>query len=662
MKDSIVTETARSTFLWGIDQGKTPALRPVSQWVEDKIILPGGPFEGERYSHSRHPASRLWFDAIDSGRWNRNAATGPTQNGKTLMFYVLPILYHLFEIQETVGIGIPTMDMANDKWEQDFLPAIEATPKLASLLPSRGEGSRGGQVKRSITFQNGVSLRFFTFGGSDKSVSGYTARVIAITETDGADELNSTSRETDRIKQIEARTRAFGRTGKRVYLECTASIESGRIWQEITNGTDSRIIRPCQYCELWVTPEREHLTGWQDAKSSEEAADKAYFICPLCEHEWDEQDRINGWSDVKLLHSGQEITPKGRVVGKVKKTQTLGFRWSAIDNPFTTIADLGAEEWDAKNSANRENAEREMRQFVWAIPAESDELDLDQLDFEELQNRTGKYKRGIVPENALGVVVGVDTNKAYLHWQAHAVLPNETLVIEHGVQHTECKDIGMLKGLVKAALNLKSYFDSGYNQGSKKVVPSIVIIDSGFAGHTNAIYSFCDLANQHLGKAVYRPSKGYGIDQPRMTVYRVANSKDVKYAGNQYHIQKVRRAKKLIGVELIHIDSDFWKTQLHDGLSIGQGNDGAVVLYEPSDPHEHDEYIGHIMAERKKEIFVPGRGIAVKWFPVAKHNHQLDAGYEALVAGDILRRGVKLSFSPSKNPKYKRPTLEEMRA
>lgn len=92
---------------WALTMATAPVVRTCSQWVEDEIILPNGPFSGERYRHARHPASRLWFAEIDSGRWTRFAATAPTQNGKSLMCYVAPVLYHLFEIGETVIVGLP---------------------------------------------------------------------------------------------------------------------------------------------------------------------------------------------------------------------------------------------------------------------------------------------------------------------------------------------------------------------------------------------------------------------------------------------------------------------------------------------------------------------------------------------------------------------------
>jgi hypothetical protein len=127
----------------------------------------------------------------------------------------------------------------------------------------QGGGSRGGRVE-SIQFLNGATLKFMSGGGSDNSRAGFTSRVVVVTETDGMDESGGTSREADKITQLEARTRAYGHR-KHIYLECTASTEEGRTWREYQQGTASRIVLCCPHCGDWVSPEREHLVGWKEA-------------------------------------------------------------------------------------------------------------------------------------------------------------------------------------------------------------------------------------------------------------------------------------------------------------------------------------------------------------------------------------------------------------
>ena len=650
---SILLKNAR----WILSQSVAPTVRTMGQWAEEAIVLPNGPFSGERYRHYRHPVSQLFFDAIDSGNWSRVASTGPTQNGKTLMCYVIPVLYHLFEVGETVIVGLPTMDMANDKWSEDFLPVIEAS-EYHDLLPLKGEGSRGGMVKRSIKFRNGATLRFMTAGGNDKKRAGFTSRVLAVTETDGMDESSESSREADKIEQLEGRTRAFGRTGKRVYLECTVSIERGRIWQEVKNGTDSRIVRPCPHCKSWVSPERDNLHGWREAQSSEEASDLSFFACPDCGEGWTEQDRMDSAKQVKLVHKGQEITPDGTITGTVARTQTLGFRWSAIDNLFVTAGDLGAEEWLAAKSVDLENAEKKMRQFIWVMPYESVEIELTPLSADDVTSRRGSTKRGILPPECIGIGVGVDTGKRALHWVAMAVCQNGSItIIEYGVQKVEADSLGVHRGLVKAYGDLKQYIENGW-QGMS---PSQVWIDSGYHEHTDAVYAFSLEASDGMkrGTERYRPSKGEG-EGARMSRYSEPKAKnnEVLYIGRQYDIRRPKRNGKIIpGVQLVHINADYWKSAFHQALVMEPGTEGSITLYDSADTFEHTEFAAHTTAEKQVEKFFPARGAVITWERVSRQNHWFDASYQATAACDFILRETQ--STPKMNP-HERPTAAQL--
>lgn len=631
---------------WFLDQCRAPVVRSIAQWTEDELILPSGPYKGERYRHRRHPASRLWFEALDAGHWNRFSASGPTQNGKTLMCYVAPILYHLFELQETVVVGLPTMAMAQDKWTEDLLPAIEAS-RFANLLPTSGEGSRGGQVKRAIRFRNDVTLRFMAAGGSDKQRAGYTSRVLAITETDGMDEPGETSREADAIEQLEGRTRAYGNS-KRVYLECTASIEKGRIWQEITNGTNSRIHRPCPYCGHYVAPEREHLVGWQDAESELEAADKSHWICPDCAHAWTDDERHAIAGQAVLVHRGQKVLANGQVVGDLPPTKTLGFRWSAIDNPFASVADLGAEEWKAQRAADAESAEKKQRQFVWCLPYDPPEVELTPLTAEQVQQRAVALKKGIVPEDCVGITIGIDTGKRILHWEAKAQRSTGGVaVIEYGSLPVESDKLGTIKALVLAFVDLQQYFLAGWRSTAGRLwTPAQVWIDSGYHEHREAVYEFCRQANKGLkaGTEIYRPAKGFGEGQKQMTRYVAPKAKtaDVRYIGREYHLTWQRPAKLL----LVHVNADHWKSEFHQRLAMPPDEPTAITLYQAASSAEHLEYSRHITAERQIEKWLPGRGTVLVWERVERANHYLDAGYLATAAAHFVQ---SQSMKPAKS-------------
>src|SRR5438309_2289203 len=85
----------RADLLWFLSRSRPRRLRSMRQFAEQELVLPSGPFAGRRFRCNRQPYSALWFDEVDSGRWSRCVATGPTQSGKTLTCFIVPLLYHL---------------------------------------------------------------------------------------------------------------------------------------------------------------------------------------------------------------------------------------------------------------------------------------------------------------------------------------------------------------------------------------------------------------------------------------------------------------------------------------------------------------------------------------------------------------------------------------
>lgn len=616
------------------------------EWAEQEIIVPNGPYAGEPFSADLVPWAGLYLDEIDSGRWSRVAGTGCTQAGKTFIQHVIPVLYHLFELRETVVLGVPDMLMGGDKWREDLLPVIQASPNLREQLPTRGAGSKGGKVQ-AVQFRNGATLRFMTGGGSDAGRKGFTSRVLAVTEVEELAVAGGTSSEADKLTQLEGRLRAFARLGSREYLESTPTVPTGRIWQEIENGTASRIARPCPHCPAWVTPEREHLVGWQDAADEHEAKDNAAWSCPTCSALWTEAEQLAANRRAVLVHRGQTVTPDGRVEGPLPRTDTFGFRFSAIDNYFVTAGTLGAELWRAARAVDQDNAERYLAQQVFALPWEGADVELTVLDPEAVGRRRAVSKKGVVPADCLGIGVGVDTGKRLLHWTATAVCRSgRRLILDYGEQPTRWQSLTLEASLTAALEDLEAYFAGGWRTESGELYePAQVWIDSGYHEHTTAVYKFCSAANRRrglrIGRELWRPSKGYG-DGPEMAGrYHGPTkiSRDVRLIGPGYHLSWLAAAKQM----LVHVDADVWKTHLHDGLSAPPDEANAITLYDAADPREHDEWASQVSAEERKEVLTE-RGTVRRWIRTRRKNHYLDASYNSAAACDLIAR---LTAAPS---------------
>jgi phage terminase large subunit GpA-like protein len=598
---------------WFLRAARAKRVRTMRQFAEEEIVLPGGPFAGRRFRCSRQPFAALWFAEVDSGRWSRHVASGPSQSGKTLTCFVIPLLYHLFELGETVICGLPDMDMAADKWREDLLPVIERS-RYADLLPSRGGGSRGGRVQ-TLQFLNGATLKFMSGGGSDKSRAGFTSRVVVITETDGMDQASGTSRESDKISQLQARTQAFGERA-RLYMECTVSTADGRTWREIKAGTDSRIILPCPHCAGWVTPEREHLHGWQDAQNVMEASSRAALACPSCGASWTEQERSDANHRGRLLHRGQGVDVAGEISGELPPTRTLGFRYTAANNLLMEMKQVAEAEWEAPRTTDADSADKRLRQFFWTLPSEAKVLTLSEMDITHIIHRVSDVPRGRVPADAETVTVGIDVGKWLSHWVAIAWRPRATPhVMEYGRLEVPSKEMAEEIAILTA---LRRFRDEvclpgwpSIAEGKGMIRPLAVIVDSGNWEAT--IVALCAESN-----GLFHPSKGFGVQQ-------LGKRKFFREPGYEAVAQKA-------GYMLVEVNSDFWKSHVHSRLQTPIDQPGGLSLFHAT-PTEHLTFAKHLTAERRVEEFVAGRGLVTRWEAVNRNNHFLDALALACLAG-----------------------------
>jgi phage terminase large subunit GpA-like protein len=637
-------------FEWLIERSRAPRLRTMREFAEQEVWLNKGPLAGTRYRCSTQPYSALFFEECMKP-WQIIAATGPRQSGKTLTFSIIPLLYHLFELQEDVLFLLPDMKLAGSKWRKEIKPAIERT-RYEKLMPRRGDGSRGGEVN-AVTFANGVELEFITGGGGDAARAGRTARVLIVTEVDRLDTSSESSEEANKVTQAIHCTDSFDAT-RRIYLEGTLSTETARTWREIQAGTASRLMLHCPHCAAWVTPEREHLTGWKEAADEYEARDRAAYTCPSCYAPWSEEDRAAANREAKLLHRGQAIDSEGNITGDVPRTDTLGFRVSCVNNMFMRAGTVGVAEWRRLTADNEDDAERELLQFFWALPYKPPTIEVTELTHAAVMARQdSQWDRGVVPTWTELITLGCDIQLRLAYWIVAAWnKAGRAHLVDYGAVEAHVEELGQEPAILLA---LREFRDSRIETGWGGVIPEVCMFDSRYS--TKPVRMF----TMESGGG-YMATAGYGSTQRR--TYSAPKSKTGRVIdiGDHYHV-----VKEEDGAIVTHVDADHWKGQVHKLLTAPMGMDGSMSLFrkdpDSDEPKPHFKIAKHFTSERRIEEIVPGRGPVIRWTnSTGRANHYLDCAQLAAVgahmAGVRIIRDERETPQPRAPARVARPRLE----
>lgn len=624
-------------FRWLRERSAAPRLRTMREWAEDEIILPNGPFAGQRFRGEFQPWSIHWLDAIDSGVWNTFSLCAPGQSGKSLMGFVLIALYHLFEIGETVILAVPDLNMIRDKWEEDVEPVFSKT-RYRDLMPSGGLGSRGGTPLR-LQFRNGATLRFMSFGGRDKAKAGFTSRVVIFTEVDGAKGA-AESVEAGPIKQIEARTNAYG-SRRRIYKECTASVAEGHIWQEVTGGTNSHLACLCPHCRRLVLPSRDNLVGWKECERDFEVVDSAAWSCPTCSALWSESDRLAANANSLRIDKGRRVSDDGkRIIGDAEKTLKFGLHPTAVNNMFRDAGDVGLQEWNALRATNREESERELLQFTHALPAESSSVALRSIDAISISRRFDDScpDRGVVPADTERLVFAADVHYALSWWALLAERRNGSIhICDYGKFDFPGNPMSYEDSVATGLRDMAAQMiDPGWKvEGTEALIwPRYYLFDSGWQMYE--VYKFC----REKGNG-WLPVKGFSSiaktngKSEQIRVRRGVSAylaprekrKDDLLIGAHFHVSYQPEHQ----VPLLNVNADEFKSAVHAGISqeMRLHDPRSISLFRPDNETDHYLLAQAYLSEGAQEVWVEGSGYVLTW--VVKHrskNHLLDVtGY-----------------------------------
>lgn len=616
-----------------------PVPRTRAAWCEAELVIPDGPYKGERFRWDRQPFAKLLVAELDAERWPEVFICGPSQSGKTLIGHVAMVAYVAAELRRNLVVGVPDAKMVADKWNVDFRPVFAASPTLRRLLPRVGPGSGGGTVKDYVQLTNGAMLRFMTAGGDDTARAAFTAEGgVYVTEAARWSKPGQASVEADPLEQLRARMQSTPRRDRRLIVEGTSTIDAELPWAAWDQSTQSRILTPCPHCRGWVALEREHLVGWREATSELAAAEMAWWACPACGQEITSDQRRAANAAALLVHRGQTVTARGKVTGDLPPTERLWFRWSMFHNQLLEAADIAPDEWKGAklepDSDQHHASEKKLSQFVWAIPWSPPDLTVDALQPGDLAERASLLPRGELPADTQWLTVGADCGMYLVHWVAIAwrgnrtahVVDYETITVlkkEEGDTAVERREAVEVK-LFSALELLRERCAIGWAAGTGRRTPDRMLVDAGWL--TDTVHDWA----KRVGSPVFAAlGRGTGQRAGHAYAHPAKKTNVVRNLGDGYH---VRRSSKWQCWYFV-ADADQWKSAVHRALRVAAGEPGALTLFRDTQTN-HRTFDRHLTAEVLQVEVHPRHGRLERWHnPGGKPNHYFDATMLAAVGG-----------------------------
>ncbi len=541
--------------------------------------------------------------------------------------------------------------------EDQLEPRIMALLEEAASL--KGKLARGKRMKKTRKLVSGVPLRM-AWAGSPTQLSSDQAGDVHVDELDrmGSD----VGDEGDPLTIVKARGFTYRdrkvvvtSTPKKGNVEVEADPVSGLqfwrradprdldspVWKLWQSGTRHHWAWPCPHCGTYFVP-RFACLKWPKGATAEEATRSAFVLCPAedCGGVILEEHKPEMNARGVYVAPGQSVTIEGDVIGEPEAALTLSFWVSGLASPFVSFGERAAAWIESVQSGDQEQVQGVVNTSFGELYASGGG---DAPEWTEVSKKRldSGYSRGELPAGAVVPILTADVQKTGIYfvirgWGGRAT----SWLIDHGKLHGDTADqdvwtdlAEVLKTPVAGVPIRMAFVDSGFRPGKAETLP------------INRVYEFCRLFSSGV-----RPTKGSSTP---MRVPIITTKIEVAPSG---------KAAKY-GLDLVRLDTDHWKSWVHERVRWPADQPGAWHL--PIDVD--DDYCKQIVSEARMKR-PSGR---VVWVQRSRDNHYLDCEAMQAAAASLLnmqRRASALPQTPAapaapappaaSDPAPERPPLE----
>ena len=586
-----------------------PEATTPDEWAKENRIYPktaGVPGPRNPYlTPYMVPLGRAAF----SGKYKRVVGVTASQAGKTDT--MLDIIGAKLDTRPAPIIYVgPSKEFNTDQFEPRLMGLLDEAKTLSAKL------IRGKRMKKTLKYVAGVRVRLAHAGSSTALKSDPAAMALV----DEYDEMSANIKgQGDPLGLVEARgetyadfvtvitsTTSLGMVeteidpvnGLEFFKKGSSDEIESPIWRLFQEGTRHHYAWPCPHCGDYFIPMRKHLT-WPKGSTPAQAKKFACLSCPNCGADIEESHKKGMNARGVMIAPGQTI--EDAIADRNHPENSTWSQWSSgLATPFKTWGDRAEDYLNALLSGEPDKVQTVVNAKFGELFSPGEGGDLPDWD-ELLRNHRLPYKQREVPREVIRVGMGVDVQKRGLYYVIRGFGSRGTsYLLDQGLLIGMTDDDRVWKDLEQVMLA-----PVGGMQIEK------VFIDSGFrpdkpeAGSEHRVYEFC-----RRWSFLCLPTKG------RDTLN-----------GKPYSVSKIEvkpdGTKRPYSLNLVHINSDFFKSLVHSRIKTPIDQLGAFFLHSEAD----EEYARQVLSEAR----VIEQGVnKPKWVKRRKDNHFLDC--EALVA------------------------------
>ncbi len=602
VEQSVWSEAERNAW-------RLPAELTVSQWADrHRVLDPRSSAESGPWRTDRTAYLRGIMDAFSDPEVEVVVVQKPPQSAGTEG--ILNMIGYTIDHDPGPALLVEPRDEDCDYVSENRLkPMIEAS----SALQSHTTGRIWDLSKDEFHFD-----RMTLYFAASNSPAGLAAKPIRYLFLDEVNKYPPfTGKEASPIDLAIKRTITYW--DRKIVIISTPTTTDGHITIIIGKTRIHDLYIPCPHCgeySIWKFEQLKIPKTLRDPDKIRQTTGEIYYECEHCNGRIDEIRKDELVAKGKWVAEGQKIDAEGNITGTAKRSKRRsGFRYSALISPWVFWTEVMAQWFEANTEEGI--AIGKLLDFKNSILAIAYTETAIKTEVQELIKNKGEFSRGTVPDDCLVLMAGADYHEdargmVRIDYEVRGFGYGErNFVISSGAAHSwEQLEAEVL-------FNPFPWSNPDGPRGTESELAVMqLFIDSGYK--PDEVYSFC---LRH--PAICKPTKGASSAQ-RTPLVITNLEKTTGHRRRQYR-----------GMQLVMIDTDFFKNKVHGWASRQPGQAGSTEFYAEIP----DYYFREFTNEQKVKTRSRYGQIIWRWKPVSSGaaTHHLDTAVNAAAAGYFRR-------------------------